>query len=134
MYLDYAHNWRTFNSAEYEKAAEKKMAAMAADFADGHSVLTAAEAAKVITSEKIARHVVDEEVRREYYSRSPVELFQASCWSVRHQGVYRAALDKVEVEHAQEAKKQWKELRSNTEVRIYALSNKVFESLIVSLV
>jgi hypothetical protein len=121
LWVAYADQWKAYHVQEYEVIAENIIQAMAKDFITSNPILTHIEAARIIENHAIARFIPDAEVANQYLQNS-TNLFNATCYGMKNQGLLRKGKQSVHTEHQREAENQWKglvEMTSNFQVGSY---------------
>jgi hypothetical protein len=112
-WIDYAIQWRSYNSEEYQKMSDQMMTTMANEFSSSHGTLTHWEAATCINNEEISKYCKDNEVIAEY-GQDQKKYFAAKCYGVLNQGMLRKGSVQVNSSNVQKYIRTWTELQEQT--------------------
>lgn len=112
-WIDYALQWRAYNSEEFQKISDQMMSTMANEFAASHGTLTYWEAATCIDNEEVSKYCKDAEVIAEY-SQDQKKYFAAKCYGVLNQGMLRKGNNQVNASNVQKYIRCWTELQEQT--------------------
>jgi hypothetical protein len=110
---EYARHWRNFNSEDFARTETNQTTQMAATFKEENVFGTHIAAAKVTLDEGISQLMEDQEGAAELYPGAE-NFYNAKCWGMRNQGLFRAGLAQVNAENLSRSNRNWRELKDLT--------------------
>ena len=110
---EYARHWRNFNSEEFGRTELNQTTQMATAFKEEHVFSTHIAAAKCIIDEAISQLMENEEAKLELYPGIE-NFYNAKCWAMRNQGLYRSGVSAVNAENLSTCNRSWRELKDLT--------------------